>query len=79
MVNCFESENSDIQTTRRIYQRVSGISLVSMFYSKEIKITGFTSILINLNRKRFSLCRKHYVEFELGVFSPLDCCKLNIF
>jgi hypothetical protein len=77
IVQCLKSENSRVHYARRIYSQVISIRLISAFNSKKIRIIGFISIVIHLNRKRFSLCSKHSMEFRLGIFSPLDYSKVN--
>lgn len=41
------------------------------------RVTGLAAVLTSINRKQISLCHKHHLEFESGVFSPLDYSKLN--
>jgi hypothetical protein len=77
VVNCSELERSGMGFTSLVYSRINSVRFVSMLNGKEIKITGLAFILINFSRKRFSLCHKHYLEFKLGVLSPLDYFKVN--
>jgi Type II intron maturase len=77
VVHCLKIKNSRAYSICRVYDSVNSIKLMSIFNSKEIKIAGFTSVVIHLNRKRFSLCSKHYMEFKLGMFSSLNYVKLN--
>ena len=77
VVHCLKFKNTRVHSICRAYDSVNSIKLMSIFNSKEIRIVQFTSVVIHLNRKRFSLCSKHYTEFKLGIFSPLDYFKLN--
>jgi hypothetical protein len=75
--NCLKLRNSRVHSTCRMYDSVNSTQLTSIFHRKEIIIAGFTSVVIHLNRKRFFLCSKHYMEFKLGVFSSLHYFKLD--
>lgn len=77
VVHCLKFTNSRVHYISRVYDSVKSIKLMSIFNSKEIRIVRFTSVVIHLNRKRFSLCSKHYIEFKLGIFSSLNYFKLN--
>ena len=77
VVNCLKFKNSRVHSISRVYDSVNSIKLMSIFNSKEIRIVRFTSVVIHFNRKRFSLCSKHYIEFKLGIFSSLNYSKLN--
>lgn len=77
VLHCLKFKNSRVHSIFQVYNPVNNIKLMSIFNRKEIKITGFTSVVIHLNRKRFSLCSKHYMEFKLGTFSSLNYFKLN--
>lgn len=77
VVNCLELEKSALGFSNWVYSRINNVKFVSMLNGKEIKITGLVFILINFSRKQFSLCHKHYLEFKLGVLSPLDYLKVN--
>jgi hypothetical protein len=41
------------------------------------RVTGLAAVLTSINRKQIPLSHKHHLEFESGVFSPLDYSKLN--
>lgn len=77
VVHCLKLKNSRVHSISRVYASVTSIKLRSIFNSKEIIFVRFTSVVIHINRKRFSLCSKHYLEFKLGIFSSLDYLKLN--
>ena len=77
VVHCLKLKNSRVHSICRLYDSVNSIKLMSLYISKKIKIVGFTSVVIHINRKRLSLCSKHYMEFKLGMFSSLNYSKLN--
>lgn len=77
VVNCLKLKNSRVHSVCHAYDSVNSIKLMSIFNSKKIRITRFTSVVIHMNRKRFFLCSKHYMEFKLGMFSSLNYFKLN--
>jgi hypothetical protein len=60
-----------------VYPLINNASFVSRVNGKKIRITGLAFIKINFSRKRFFLCHSHYLEFKLGVFTPLDYLKIN--
>jgi hypothetical protein len=78
VVHCSKLEKRRIYSICRLYQEINNsIKLISLFSRMQIKIIGFNSIVIHINRKRFYVCSKHYIEFKLGTFSFLDYLKLN--
>ena len=77
VVHCLKLKNRRVHSIHRVYDSVNNLKLMSILNSKEIKIVGFTSVVIHFNRKRFSLCSKHHMEFKLGMFSSLNYVKLN--
>ena len=77
VAHCLKFENRRVHSIRRVYNSVNSIKLMSILNGKYIRIAGFIPVVIHLNRKRFPLCSKHYMEFKLGRFSSLNYFKLN--
>jgi hypothetical protein len=78
VAHCLKLEKRRIYSICGLYQEINNsITLLSLLSRTQIKIIGFNSIVIHINRKRFYICSKHYIEFKLGMFSSLDYLKLN--
>jgi hypothetical protein len=77
VVNCLGFGKSSKGITHWVYPLINSVRFVSILNGKKIKVTGLTFIRVNFSRKRFSLCHSHYLEFRLGVLSPLDYLKVN--
>jgi retron-type reverse transcriptase len=77
VTDCLESENIEVYHIRRLYRKVNNDGIISVLDMKGNRVTGLAAVLTSINRKQIPLCRKHHLEFESGVFSPLDYSKLN--
>jgi retron-type reverse transcriptase len=77
VTDCLESENIEVHHIRRLYRKVNNDGIISVLDMKGNRVTGLAAVLTSINRKQIPLCRKHHLEFESGVFSPLDYSKLN--
>lgn len=77
VTDCLELENIKIYHIKRLHRKVNKDGIISVLDMKGNRVTGLAAVLTSINRKQIPLCRKHYLEFESGVFSPLDYSKLN--
>jgi hypothetical protein len=77
VTNCSESENIQVHHIRRLHRKVNNNGHISVVNRKGARVTGLAAILTSINRKQVPLCRKHHLEFESGIFSPLDYSKLK--
>lgn len=77
VAGCLESENIEVHHIRRLHRKINKNGIISVLDIKGKRVTGLAAVLTSINRKQIPLCRKHHLEFESGVFSPLDYSKLN--
>jgi Type II intron maturase len=77
VTDCQESENIEVHHIRRLHRKINKDGNISILDMKNNRVTGLAAVLTSINRKQIPLCCKHHLEFELGVFFPLDFSKLN--
>jgi hypothetical protein len=60
-----------------LYCKVNKVGIIFVLDIKSNRIKGLAAVLTFINREQLSLCSKHRLEFESGLFCLLDCFKLN--
>jgi hypothetical protein len=74
---CFDLENIEVQRIKHLHRKVSKDRTIYVLDMKGNRVTGLAAILTSINCKQIPLYRKHHLEFGSGIFSTLDCSKLN--
>jgi hypothetical protein len=62
--------------TYRNLTSVCAIEKVEMHHVNAGKVTGFTQVMKQLNRKQIPLCKKHHTEVEKGLYDGIRVTEL---
>lgn len=75
-----ECENKDIEIhhIQKLHRKVRENGKITILDKNNKPVKGIAAILSAINRKQLPLCKKHHLEFEKGIYSPLNESWLNI-
>lgn len=77
VVGCEETEGIEVHHISRLHWRVHKDGVISVLNRRGKKVKGLAAVLTSLNRKQLSFCHSHHLDFEAGIFHPLDYSKIS--
>ena len=74
---CNATSNIEVHHIRRLHRRLQKDGKISVLDRKSRRVKGLPAVLTSINRKQLPLCHRHHLDFEAGIYHPLDYSKLN--